>query len=523
MTVRLLMDYFGQPANSLITRSEAEETQLVSKKMASTNLTGGTTYTAPAPQTQYLPVTASTVNGVTSLVADGLPITPGSSGQYPASFVKVGSFGDSIAEIGSVNNVAGQGIVLADAAFPVTATSTEKFGVWLSPFSGGLVQPVFNGGIGGETSTQIAARAAGAESTTQTSKSLLNAQLFGCDFLVVSMSVNDFTSFTTGTSQATLDAAIDTALTNFKTVLKKASSLGIYTIFHSVLPYGTSGAVTANQAVINTTTAEYNRQAQVYLAGISDVASYYDARTAAEAVGGGWNAAFTFDGTHPNHAGCIRMYAGLATLIKRLSGCGIWRNALPKAKNMYSNADLSLSASGLATGISVALIDGTTTRAIVDVDGVPAQEFVWAPGNIDGTNSSLYIDITSSAAGASPYVPVSIGDVLGIEFDLLIDNNAGGAPNVYSMSVTFRKNVGLTPTIFNSVISWPAGSSTQYFLDKVEGKVAGGYIKIDEATGASSGSIYTRIVITSKTQTAAVRLRISNIRVVKLPPSYLTA
>lgn len=465
----------------------------------------------------------SNADGTALLGPDGLPISLGSSGQCPASFVKVGSFGDSIADIGGVNNVAGQGIVLADAAFPITSSSTEKFGGWLSLYSGGLVQPVFNGGVGGETSTQIAARAAGAESATQTSKSLLNAQLFGCDFLVVSMSVNDFTGFNTGTAQATLDAAIATALANFKTVFKKAGSLGIYTIFHSVLPYGTSGSVTANQAVINTTTAEYNRQAQAYLAGLSGVASYYDARTMVEAAGGGWTDALTFDGMHPNHAGCIRMYAELAALIKRLSGIGSWRNALPKAKNMFSNADLSLSAAGLATGIAVAVVDGTTTRSIVEVNGVPAQEFVWTPGNIDGTDSRLFIDVIASAAGASPYVSVSIGDVLGFEFDLLVDNNAGGAPNVFNLSTSLRKAVGLTPTIYNTVIGWPTGSSTQYFLDNVEGKLAGGYIKIDEATGASSGSIFSRIVLTSKTQTTAVRLRISNIRVVKLPSGYLTA
>lgn len=464
-------------------------------------------------------------SGETELVVeDGKNIII-TGGQYPVACVKFGSFGDSITEFGGVNNVAGQSIGLADAAYPITACSTEKFGAWLPVFSGGLVQPVFNGGVGGETSTQIAARADDAESTTQTSKSMLNAQLFGCDFVVVSMSVNDFTGFATATAQATLDAAIATALDNFKIVLKRAKSLGIYVIFHSVLPYG-SAPVTANQAVVNTTTAEYNRQAQEYLANLGAVASYYNARTFIEASDGGWVAGFHATesvATHPNHAGCIRMYPGLAALIKRISGIGGWRNALPKAKNMFSNADLSLSAAGLATGISVAVVDGSTTRSIVEVDGVAAQEFVWTPGNVDGTDSRLFIDITASAAGASPYVSVAVGDVIGMEYDLLLDDNAGGAPTVYNLSCYLRKSVGATPTIYNSGIGFSTGASALPYANKVDGKVAGSFIKIDEATGASSGTIFSRIVVVSKTQAVPVRLRISSIRFVKLPAGYLTA
>lgn len=76
MTVRLLLDYYGQPANSLITRSAAEEQDLIDANMASATLTGGTTYTAPTPQTQYEPAQLSTdANGNTVLVgADGVPI-----------------------------------------------------------------------------------------------------------------------------------------------------------------------------------------------------------------------------------------------------------------------------------------------------------------------------------------------------------------------------------------------------------------------------------------------------------------
>lgn len=79
MTVRLLMDYFGQPANSLITRSAAEETQLVNAKMASTDLTGGTTYTAPASNSKYTPAalfSTDSARNVTGILAPNGTIIP---------------------------------------------------------------------------------------------------------------------------------------------------------------------------------------------------------------------------------------------------------------------------------------------------------------------------------------------------------------------------------------------------------------------------------------------------------------
>lgn len=80
MTVRLLMDYLGQPANSLITRSTDEEADMIAANMASADLTGGTTYVAPTPQTQYVELLGVTDANTTKIVGpDGnyaLEVTP---------------------------------------------------------------------------------------------------------------------------------------------------------------------------------------------------------------------------------------------------------------------------------------------------------------------------------------------------------------------------------------------------------------------------------------------------------------
>ena len=450
---------------------------------------------------------------VTGLMGPNGPILI-TGGQYPASRIKVGTFGDSIAGFNGAQDAGTASITNT----PIIA-STHKMGGWFAFYSDGLAQPVFDGGVGGETTTQIATRAAAVESTVSTSKSMLNAQLFGCDFIVFSMGINDFTGYTTATSQTTIDAGIAAALANVKTCVKKARSLGIHPVFQSVLPFGTEGSVTANQAVVNTTSITFNTQVEAYITTLPE-ASYFNARQYVQATDGGWIATMTADGTHPSAAGAIRMYADLARMIKRLSGIGEWRNALPKAKNMFSNADLSSSSGGLATGISIASIAGTVVTSIEEVDGVNVQQFVWAPGNATGTASNLTVDIAISAAGASPYVSVAVGDVLAIEADILVDNNAGGAPNIYNFSFYLRKSAGATGTIYNTTPGYQAGASEIYYQDKLEGKISGCQILIDEATTVSSGSIFARLVVTGKTQSVPVRVQLSNIRCVKVGSAY---
>lgn len=441
-------------------------------------------------------------------------------GQYPSGRIRVGTFGDSIADIATAANATAQSVDNATAATTPIIRNTSKMGAWFGFFSGGQLHPVFNGGVSGETTAQIATRAAAAESTASTSKSMLNAQLYGCDFIVFSMGINDFAGYTTATSQATIDAGIASAVDNVKKCIKKARSLGIYSVFQSALPFGTEGSVTANQSVVNTTAKEYNKQIAAYISTCPEVATYYDARSLVEGSDGGWTAAMTADGTHPNQAGAVRMYANMVRSIKRLSGVGEWRNALPKSKNIFSNADLSASASGLATGITIAGVDGTTTNTIEVIDGVNVQQVVWAPSNASGTNSSLSIDIDLNAAGAAPNVSLAIGDILAVEYDLTVDNGLGGPPNVWALTCYLRKNVGAAPTIFNSLIAPYGGASELYYQDALIGKVSGGLITIDEATSASSGKIFARVALTGKTQTSPVRVRISNIRCVKVATTY---
>ena len=75
MTVKLLMDWPDSRngrqyvAGNLLTTDAGTETGLVNAKMATSDLTGGTNYVAPVPQTQYKTAQLATVGGGVSLIA----------------------------------------------------------------------------------------------------------------------------------------------------------------------------------------------------------------------------------------------------------------------------------------------------------------------------------------------------------------------------------------------------------------------------------------------------------------------
>lgn len=474
----------------------------------------------PTTNAQSSVVTATPSDTGAVFQAGGVPISTYPTLQFPIRRVRVGSFGDSISDIGTVANVTAQDIGLASAMATSVGLSSEKWAQWVQFFSGGAIYPVYNGGIGGQTTTQIASRAAGAESTNSTSKSLLNAQLFGAEALVYTGSINDFWNTVTAESTPSQIATIIAiALGNTKTIFAKAKSLGIRMVFHSVMPYGIS-PVTADQAAVNAATAQYNAQVVAWLTAAPWMGDYWDGRTAAQAADGGWNPAYTADGTHPNHAFYAQYASGLCDLIMVRMGVSRSRVAFPRAKNIFSNADLSAAAAGLATGITVAANDGPLVPTVVDDNGLKKQQFVWTLGNATGTDSSLIVDIELNAAGASPNVPLAIGDVVALEFDLLIDNGNGGAPAIYTPNIYLRKFAGATPTIINSPFSLFAGATTQYYVTPISGRVSGGALVIDEATGASSGKLSCRLGFQGRTQGATVRVQIYNVRAVKLPAGF---
>lgn len=136
MTVRLLVDYFGQPVGSLITRSAAEESQMVTLKMASTDLTGGTTYVAPKPQTQYydadftVDASGNTVlaGSSGSIILRGNNPTrtyhPGNNIVNPASF----GAGKQIVSMATaaISNVTGSVVRASDQPFATQSGSSIK-------------------------------------------------------------------------------------------------------------------------------------------------------------------------------------------------------------------------------------------------------------------------------------------------------------------------------------------------------------------------------------------------------------
>lgn len=509
MTIRFLVQKDGYAADSRVsTLAPSVEAAYVSGGFA--------VYASAVTETfdpENVTVVGGNINGaaVTSIRA--------AVAQYPTARIKVASFGDSYCDIGTVNNTSAQDLRAATSTNGPVGFESTKLGAWLPAFSNGILSPHFNGGIGGQTTTQIAARATTNTSSTS-AKNLIDAQAYGCDVVVLSASVNDFLGVTAATSAASVSAITATALTNLAAIVSKANSLGMYVFFHSVMPYGAS-PVTSDQAAVNAATATYNAQVKALFDASPNVGVYVDLRQYVVAADGGWNPAYVDAAAiHPNTPGAYRIYSVLASTMLNKLGVSTPRSSFPKATNIFSNADLSASSAGLATGITVALANGAVVSSIPTTTLARSQQFVWTPGNATGTDSSFIVDVTLGAAGASPYVPLSAGDNLAMEYDLQIDDGAGNAPAVYQVNTYLMKNAGATSVIWNNVVSYFAGGVTNPFQDPINARIAGGFLTVDEASGASAGGVKLRLSITSRTQGATVRVRISRVRCVKLPSGY---
>lgn len=449
-------------------------------------------------------------------LALGLPIDPYPvvSGQHPSESIRLVTLGDSIA--GWAQATSGAALYASSTSTP-NGRNTERMGGWMPFFSGGLIRPVYDAGVSGETTTQIAARAV---ALTGGTKPLVDAvTVYGCKVVVITGGINDISSFTAATAQATIDTAVNLAIANLKICVNAAKSLGLYAFYTSILPMGVT-PLTADQLVVNTAANRISTGIGDFLAGVPSVGEYYDAKSYVAASDGGWISGYhdaNATPVHPNHNGSYVGYKYLAQRIVTRFGNILYRQGLPKGQNMWSNADMSASSGGLATDITVPL--GTPATSLIEWRGVTAQQFLFAAGtNLSG---SAAISVTFSAAGAAPFVSVGVNDILSAEMDLYIDDNAGGAPELYNVSSYLRKSAGATATIYDIGIDWRGGSSTVLYTQPLDGKAICGHILIDEATGASSGTIFIRLTLQNSVATSKeIRVIISNIRPIKISSVY---
>jgi lysophospholipase L1-like esterase len=435
----------------------------------------------------------------------------------PTAQIRWGSYGDSICNISSLANQDLRTYTTGNIAL-----THIRCGPWLGNKSNGYLRPVFNGGVSGETTTQMVARETAGASATR--RAILDAQTVGVEFLIYSAGINDIQGLAAGATQAQIDTVVSTAFTNLTFLFNKARSCGITSIFCSLMPYtfGTAAENVTRTAAIR----QFNTLFRNYFAANPEAGYFFNVYDLLGDQNGNWLGGMTDDGLHPNHNGCNVYCEALANFILDLKGVGRTQFGLPKTPtssiNMLDNADLSLSASGVATRFTITgTIAGTGTvsgQQIVRINGTNFQEWTYTPATFDGNgNAACGVDIVIPIFGGAPYVAVALNDLIAAEADIYVDNGSGGAPQVYQYMFRFRifGGVGLFMDApgFNPTVT----PKTPY----------GGPLNVHACTipttAGEASATMTNCTVTAyffSTNTTPYRVRIGNVRVVRVPAGY---
>jgi hypothetical protein len=367
---------------------------------------------------------------------------------YPANGqIKWGSYGDSIANVSGYANFDLRQINAAAPGFGV-----ERMGSWVGPLSNGLFRLAANCGISGDNTTQMLARESAGASATR--KAIIDAAATGVQFLVNSLGINDIQTLGGGASQATVDGVVNTAVANIVTLLKKQRANGIWPVTTSLMGYNLSTATAGEIAVRQSASRQFNAAlGPIIVAANGELGSWVDVYSLVTDANGAWKAGLDQgDGLHPGANGCKVIYTPVVAEMLRVAGVmNPAKFAYGPQVNLFANPDFSASAAGTATGLNIYTAVGTCTlaRSIVDWRGQNWQECLVTPTALDGNgNAGVSLDITI------PATTIALGDVLGGELSVYIDDGAGGAPNVFQFMTRLRANTTYADTpLFNPTVS----------------------------------------------------------------------
>jgi lysophospholipase L1-like esterase len=427
--------------------------------------------------------------------------------------VRVGSFGDSI---GTINNLSGHDLRTISG---VAGMVGDRMGVSLAEYSQGAIRLVFNGGIGGQTTSDMLLRDAGGSSSTRAA--ITDALASGVQYLIVSAGINDFQHATlaAGSSSATIDAAVSDTVGRVKQLLRRIAAFGMVPIMMPLLGYSyNASSSSANNTLANIpTTQEAVRRFNVSMKAVVQAAggrlgywvdSFYSSVVDSN---GDWLAGMSRDGLHPAYNGCKRIYYPVADLILSLSGVSLAEPAsvYPVLTNLFTNGDFAAATSGLATGVTTANLTGTATFAtsLNEWRGQLWQDIVVTPTALSSGQYVTRVDLTYTNTN------IALNDLIGGEVSIYIDDGNFGVPaGVYQHCVRLRSG-----TVYSDTPGYnPSISPVVAYDAPIDARVA---LLPIVAPGATPSSSTIAVIVVTNSLTP-FRIRIARPRVVELPTGY---
>ena len=423
---------------------------------------------------------------------------------YPANGqIKWGSYGDSIANVSSLANYD------LRQMSAVLNIGSDRMGAWVGALSNGLFRLVSNCGVSGETTTQMLAREAAGASATR--KSIVDLAATGAQFAFNSFGINDVKGLAGGAAQATIDAVVSTIAANALAILKKQVANGIYPITTSLFGYSETGATASETATRQAAVRQVNTALSALIVASGEIGSYVDVYGLVTNTDGSWKSGLDQgDGLHPGANGCAIIYAKCVDEAMACAGvAGVPKYAFGPQRNLFANPDFAASASGTATGLNAYTSSGTCTlaKSIVDWRGQSWQEVLVTPTVLDGNgNAGVEIDITI------PNASIALGDVLGGEISVYVDDGNGGAPAVFQWMSRLRTNtVYADMPLFNPTIN-----PKVLYQTPIDQRIAFNPIVSPAATPATC--MISVLALTNSL--TPFRVRIALPRAFKLPSAY---
>lgn len=470
----------------------------------------------------------------------------GVGGQYRFDYpVELVTFGDSLTD---TCDAATHDLRTATVAlFADKILMRSRLAAQLLFNSRGRIIPVGNCGLGGSTSQEILDRDLAAPGVNR--RGLQDAANLRGKVCVISLGRNDgLQAIRANTSMSDQNTLMGTISTNVAAAVRRAQNLGMYPIlreiagyFYEAVPYNYAFNAGFTPADVAVQQAFFNRLAvhirDNVVPTLGDV-GFLRIREGLVDANGAWLPQYSNDGLHENYNGgriiAQRLIAMIDVMTRPLAktayaplpaGAGrlnAFTNAAllpPFTNGRVSKIDYFVDPSGgnNATVVASPPVDGP--------DGKRWQDFLVTPSGFTGGAktlapnglSSVIFYVRFDVTGATPTLPLAVGDVFRQECDLIIDDGAGGPPSVLNWGAT--SYMGYSG---NNFTHWPMSTGTGnadllVVDDVIDGKVISLPVVSPAASADITGAFLSIRPVAGSTKPYRVRIGVP--REVKYPVS----
>ena len=436
--------------------------------------------------------------------------------------VRVVTFGDSTANVGSTQTAANQDVSKVIAT--TWNTGLSNLGLAGDKYMLHAFYPqsyfVGNGGVSGETTTQMIARDSAATSVTR--KAITDMlDLSPNVVLLRGGSINDILTATSGT----LASAITTAYNNHVEIINRFISRNVYVIDLGIYGFTNGSANTATDlASTRSGLLQLNALFKAFAAANPTKVKFVDLANITYDSTGAYLPNISTDGTHLNLYG--QYLAAQQEAVAMTQFFGVSSNTRYQGFNNFANSMMTAtSAPGygtLATNITTGVTNATRQNAKIEyINGKQFQTCEFAI-TATGNNGSLFVTFDPSATGAGLVAPLNIvsGDIYGFEYDWYFEGLNGMVVNnsVLQARLDVRDSIGTGRVLIDPLA--PAG------IFSFSGVMTGHlnyppFVFGDNQANLTNATTFSLSFSTTNTS-GTFKLGIGNVRCVKLNQAVTT-